>query len=155
MAAGLAFADFAGFLASGFFAAASFFAAISVAPLEKLRVPCPELSPLFGTRKGGDSKVRHPDKGSELLNLTYRTDHETDPIGVRQTRQAENVTQQQIVENRGSATSRCPSVSRRRNLSRHSVELFVFGHSPSNRLRRMERQEGRRPRHRIHRQVKP
>ena len=40
LAAGFALADFAGFLASVFFAATSFFAAISVAPLKKLRAPC-------------------------------------------------------------------------------------------------------------------
>lgn len=60
----------------------------------------------------GDSKVLHPDKGSELLNLSYRSDHEVDPMGVRQTRQAENVTQQRIVESRDSATSGRGDVSR-------------------------------------------
>ena len=71
-AAGLALADFAGFLASVFFgaAAASFFAAISVAPLGKTSgTVCPEtVVSLWHPESRGDSKVRHPNKGSELPN---------------------------------------------------------------------------------------
>lgn len=69
-AAGLAFADFAGFLASVFLAATSFFAAISVAPLEKNSGTVrPELSSLSGTRKAeATQKCYTPTRGVNIQN---------------------------------------------------------------------------------------
>ena len=120
LAAGLAFADLAGFLASTFLAATSFFAAISVAPLEKnVGHRCPELSSSLVPESRGDSKVRHSHPRSELFKLSYRSNHAGDPRRLQKMRQAENLTQQRIVESDCSATLAIRRVSRRRNWSRH------------------------------------